>query len=104
MEDFVKSSLLLDFYGDLLTDHQKQVYGAYVQENLSVSEIAQESGISRQGVHDMIKRCRSILDSYEDKLHLVDRFLDIKDKVSQIDKASSLEDAKQISYEIMELL
>lgn len=104
MEDFVRQSLLFDFYGDLLTEHQKLVYGSFVQENLSLSEIAQDSGISRQGVHDMIRRCRNSLEEYESKLHLVERFLKIKEKVMAINSAESLAEAKHISEEIMELL
>ena len=104
MEDFVRQSLLFDFYGDLLTEHQKLVYGSFIQEDLSLSEIAQDSGISRQGVHDMIKRCRNILEEYESKLHLVDRFLKIREKVSAISQSESLEEAKNISEEIMGLL
>lgn len=104
MEDFVRQSLLFDFYGDLLTEHQKLVYGSFVQENLSLSEIAQDSGISRQGVHDMIRRCRNSLEEYESKLHLVERFLKIKEKVMAINSSESLAEAKHISEEIMELL
>ncbi len=104
MEDFVRQSLLFDFYGDLLTEHQKLVYGSFIQEDLSLSEIAQDSGISRQGVHDMIKRCRNILEEYESKLHLVDRFLKIRERVSAISQSQSLEEAKNISEEIMGLL
>ncbi|MBE6016765.1 MAG: DNA-binding protein [Lachnospiraceae bacterium] len=104
MEDFVRQSLLFDFYGDLLTEHQKLVYGSFVQENLSLSEIAQDSHISRQGVHDLIRRCRNSLEEYESKLHLVDRFLKIREKVSAISQSQSLEEAKNISEEIMELL
>ena len=104
MEDFVRQSLLYDFYGDLLTEHQKDIYGSFIQENLSLSEIAEDEGISRQGVYDMTKRCRNILEEYENKLHLVQRFLDIKEKVAEIGKASSLEEARSISQEIMELL
>ena len=104
MEDFVRQSLLYDFYGDLLTEHQKLVYGSFIQENLSLSEIAQDSGISRQGVYDMTRRCRNILEEYEAKLHLVDRFISIREKVSEIAACESLEQAKHISEEIMELL
>lgn len=104
MEDFVRQSLLFDFYGDLLNEHQKLVYGSYIQENLSISEIAQDSGISRQGVHDMIKRCRNILEEYEDKLQLVSRFIRIREKVSEISRAEDLQTVRDISQEIMELL
>lgn len=104
MEDFVRQSLLFDFYGDLLNEHQKLVYGSFIQENLSLSEIAQDSGISRQGVYDMTRRCRNILEEYESKLHLVERFLRIKEKVMLINNSESLKEAKSISEEIMELL
>lgn len=104
MEDFVRQSLLFDFYGDLLTDHQKSVYEAYIQEDLSLSEIAQDAGISRQGVHDMIKRCRHILEGYEEKLHLVERFLKIRGIAADINSAQSLDEAKTLSGRILDLL
>ena len=66
MDEILKQSLLYDFYGELLTDHQKSVYEAAVLEDYSLSEVAEEMGISRQGVHDMIKRCNKALDDYED--------------------------------------
>ena len=104
MEDYVRQSLLFDFYGDLLTDHQKAVYGAYIQENLSLSEIAGDAGISRQGVYDMIKRCRHILEEYEDKLQLVDRFVKIRQQIQLIMEADSLDQAREMAKEIMELI
>lgn len=84
MEDFVEQTLLYDFYGELLTEHQKQIYEDYVCNNLSTSEIAAEHEISRQAAHDMVKRCRKILEGYEDRLHLVSRFLRIKGQVKEI--------------------
>lgn len=84
MERFVEKSLLFDFYGELLTKHQKEVYGEYIQEDVSISEIAQLNGISRQGAHDMIRRCEKLLNSYEDRLHLVDHYLKIKKLVKEI--------------------
>ena len=104
MESFVKQSLLYDFYGDLLTDHQKEIYSAYALEDLSLAEIAGFSGISRQGVHDIIKRCNALLQEYEDKLHLVEKFLNIKEKVTDIQKSDSVETAKAIAAEILEML
>ncbi len=84
MEKIVEKSLLYDFYGELLTDHQKKVYGEYIQEDLSVTELSQILGISRQGAHDMIRRCDRLLHGYEDKLHLVEHFLQIKKMVSEV--------------------
>lgn len=82
MEKIVKQSLLYDFYGELLTEHQKSIYEDYVLNDIGISEIAEERGISRQGVHDLIKRCDKILDGYEEKLHLLERFQLIKDEVT----------------------
>ncbi len=100
MDELLERALLFDFYGELLTDHQKEIYEAFIQEDLSLGEIASDEGISRQGVHDLIRRCDRILNGYEQKLHLVEKFLSVKDKVKQIDELSeacvSSEDAKQI--------
>lgn len=75
---------LYDFYGELLTEHQRNVYEDFVLNDFSLSEIAQEAGISRQGVHDLVKRCDRILEGYEGKLHLLERFLKTKEKVTRI--------------------
>ena len=56
INDLVRKSLLYDFYGPLLTEHQRQIYEEVVLNDYSMSEIAEDEGISRQGVHDMIKR------------------------------------------------
>ena len=81
-----RMTMLFDFYGELLTEHQKDVYEQVVLEDYSLSEIAQMKGISRQGVHDLVKRCQKILEGYEAKLHLVEKFLSVKEKISLIDK------------------
>ena len=85
MNKILEQALLSDFYGELLTTHQKEVYEQFILEDLSLSEIAESAGISRQGVHDLIRRCQKALEGYEAKLHLVERFLSIKEKVGQID-------------------
>ncbi len=86
MNEILETALLYDFYGELLTGHQKRIYEQFVLEDLSLSEIAQDEGISRQGVHDLIKRCNKALLGYEDKLHLVERFIKIKKKVETMDE------------------
>ena len=83
--EILEQALLYDFYGELLTSHQKEIYEQFVLEDLSLSEIAQDAGISRQGVHDLVKRCQKILEGYEEKLHLVRRFLSIKENVHEIE-------------------
>ncbi len=112
MKDILEQALLYDFYGELLTDHQKEVYEQFVLEDLSLSEIAESAGISRQGVHDLIKRCNKILEGYEAKLHLVEKFLSVKEKVQKINVLLEKEDEdnklvqeiRQITGEIIEEL
>lgn len=84
MEKIFEQALLYDFYGELLTEHQRNVYEDAVFNDMSLGEIAEEQGISRQGVHDLIKRCDKILQDYESKLHLVERFAKVKEKVGEI--------------------
>jgi len=86
MEDFVRRTLLFDFYGELLTKHQQAIYEKVVLNDAGYSEVALEEGISRQGVHDMIRRCDKQMETYENKLHLMERFLDIKSSIAQIKK------------------
>jgi predicted DNA-binding protein YlxM (UPF0122 family) len=84
MEKIFQQVLLYDFYGELLTEHQRNVYEDAVYNDMSLSEIAEENGISRQGVHDLIKRCDKILLGYEEKLHLVEKFTGAKEKIAQL--------------------
>ncbi len=76
---------LYDFYGPLLTGHQRQVYEAVVFDDYSLSEVAQEEGITRQGVHDIIRRCDRILEGYEEKLGLAEKFTRIQKLVEGTD-------------------
>ncbi len=84
VEEVVEQSLLYDFYGELLTDHQRKIYEAALFEDFSLSEIAEEAGISRQGVHDLLRRCDKQLHSYEARLHLVERFNRVRKDLEQI--------------------
>ncbi len=96
--------MLFDFYGELLTEHQKKIYENAVFDDLSLSEIAAEQGISRQGVHDLLKRCDKILTEYENKLHLVEKFAKIKQMVQEINTLTDDEKIKKLSDEIIEEL
>ena len=71
MEEKIEQAYLYDFYGELLNEHQRRIYEDFVFNDLSLGEIADEEGISRQGVHDMVKRCTKTLEGYEEKLHLI---------------------------------
>ena len=84
MEKIYQQALLYDFYGELLTEHQRSVYEDAVCNDLSLGEIAQDRGISRQGVHDLIRRCDKILQEYESKLRLVEKFMNAREKVAKI--------------------
>ena len=102
MDSLYARTLLYDFYGELLTDHQKAVYEAVVMEDSSLSEVAKDFGISRQGVHDLIKRINKILTDYEEKLHLVERFLAIKEKAERISKLTTDKEILKLTDEIIE--
>lgn len=111
MEKILEQALLYDFYGELLTAHQKQVYEDVVLNDYSLSEVADDLGISRQGVHDMIKRCNRLLSGYEEKLHLVEKFVNLREQVGQIRKIArtqegnpSMGEIEKISATILEEL
>ena len=75
LDNLAKESLLYDFYGGLLTDKQREVMELYHEENYSIVEIAGELGVSKQAVHDNLKKTEKILSDYEDKLGLVSKFV-----------------------------
>ncbi len=86
MEKIVWQGLLYDFYGELLTERQRHIYEDVVFNDLSLSEIAREEGISRQGVHDLVRRCDKILEEYEEKLRLVKKFQKTKELAGQVEE------------------
>lgn len=106
-DKLVRQSFLFDFYGELLNEHQRSIYEAYVCDNLSLSEIAEESNVSRQSVHDLIRRCDEILERYESKLHLLETFQMMKKDVTAINKLASggdldsMQKIKEISEKIL---
>lgn len=79
-------AMLYDFYGELLKEHNKQIFEDYILNDFSLSEIADTEGITRQGVHDIVKRCSTQLRGYEEKLHLVEKFNKTKECVERIQK------------------
>ena len=85
MDKNVEISLLLSFYGNILTDKQEEATALYYNEDLSLAEIAEIVGITRQGVRDNIKRAETTLYDMEDKLGLCKRFLGVKNRLSEID-------------------
>ena len=71
MDKNVEVNLLLDFYGNLLTDRQREVMSLYYEDNLSLTEIAEDLSISKQGVSDILKRAEKVLYDTESKLNLL---------------------------------
>jgi predicted DNA-binding protein YlxM (UPF0122 family) len=79
-----RMALLYDFYGDILTDRQKEFYDLYYNEDLSLSEIAENYGISRQGVRDVIVRAEATLTELEDKTGIIRRFHLMQDQLKEV--------------------
>lgn len=84
MEERVAQAFLYDFYGELLNEHQRRIYEEFVFQDLSLGEIAEAEGISRQAVHDVVRRCTRALEGYEDKLRLVEKFGRVRREASRI--------------------
>ena len=84
-----RMALLYDFYGDMLTQRQKEFYDLYYNEDLSLAEIAENYGITRQGVRDVIVRAEAILTELEDKTGIIRRFHQMQRQFEEI--AASVE-------------
>lgn len=83
-----RMSMLFDFYGDLLTERQREFYDLYYNEDLSLAEIAENYGISRQGVRDVIVRAEATMSEIEEKTHIIRRFHQSKAAIAAIDAAA----------------
>jgi uncharacterized protein len=88
LKEKVELSILFDFYGELLKNHNKHIFEDYILNDLSLSEIAEEQGISRQGVYDIVKRCTKQLKECEEKLSLIKKFDKTKIMVNRIKELS----------------
>ncbi len=105
MEKNVEISLLLGFYGNILTDKQKEASALYYNEDLSLAEISEIVGVTRQGVRDNIKRAEAVLYDMEEKLCLCRKFLNIKEKLKEVRLITeNTEIPKDVHNKIMEII
>ena len=80
-----RMTLLYDFYGEVLTPRQKEFFDLYYNEDLSLGEIAENYGVTRQGVRDVIVRAEATLTELEDKTHLIRRFREQREQLRELD-------------------
>lgn len=83
-----RMAMLFDFCGDLLTERQREFYDLYYNEDLSLAEIAENYGISRQGVRDVIVRAEAAMSEIEEKTHIIRRFHQSQAAIAAIDQAA----------------
>ncbi|WP_458863661.1 YlxM family DNA-binding protein [Acidaminobacterium chupaoyuni] len=88
--DTFHMSMLFDFYGELLTEKQKELFDLYYNEDLSLTEISEIAGITRQGVRDAIVRAETILRETEDRVCLVRRYAGIQAEIEKITQSASM--------------
>lgn len=104
MDKNVKVALLFDFYKNVLTDRQIECVDLYYNEDLSLAEISELLGITRQGVRDNIVRAEKSLYDIEEKLGLAEKFLGIKDRLRRADdvirEIEAMPDVKTLSDDI----
>ena len=99
MEKNIEVSLLFDFYGELLKPSGRKAIDLYYNEDLSLSEIAAQTGITRQGVRDSIKRCEQQLFELEEKLGLFKRFGQLESGLDEIaELARSIYDSSEDTH------
>ena len=99
-----RMTMLFDFYGEVLTPRQKEFFDLYYNEDLSLAEIAENYGISRQGVRDVIVRAEAIMTDLEDKTGRMKRFLQMQQQVQAIlDAAEKIQTVNYRQYDNPEL-
>ena len=99
-----RMTMLYDFYGEILTERQREFYDLYYNEDLSLGEIAENYGITRQGVRDVIVRAEAVMTEIEDKTGIVKRFMGLYDRITAIeDAAKELKELNFRRYENPEL-
>ena len=90
-----RMAMLFDFYGDILTPRQREFYDLYYNEDLSLAEIAENYGITRQGVRDVIVRAEAAMTELEDKTGIIRRFHKMREQLGELEGA--LSEARRLS-------
>lgn len=103
IEKTTRVNFLYDFYHALLTPKQRTYMELYYLEDYSLGEISELYEVSRQAVYDNIKRTESVLESYEEKLHLYERFLKRSSILKQIDDLNSDEEIKALLQQLKDM-
>lgn len=85
MSDLMQLSYLFDFYGELLTPKRRKIYAEYIEEDFTITEIANRHGVSRQNIHESIRYCEHILQEYEKSLKLVEKFQAMRKHLEQME-------------------
>ena len=102
-----RMTMLFDFYGELLTERQKEFFDLYYNEDLSLAEIAENYGISRQGVRDVIVRAEGIMTEMEDKTGIIKRFHQMQTQLNEasadLDRVISINSNKYFDLELDKL-
>ena len=101
MEKIVEQGLLYDFYGSLLTGHQQKIYEQVVYDNLSLNEVAETEGVSKQAVHDLVRRCTAIMRGYEEKLGMFRRFGRIRESADKLRKIAASKEIPQTQASLL---
>jgi len=107
MDEFLRKSLLYDYYNGLLTPKQREVYELYHHNDMSLSEIAESASTTPQAVSDMLKRVDKLLEKYESNLRLVENRESAKQKlelISQLADGDNAEKVKELLAEILDLV
>lgn len=102
-EKFADRDLLFDFYAELLTEHQRHIFEAVAFLDCSLSEVAREAGISRQGVSDLVRRTEEQLYAYERKLHMAEKFRAEQRIARELLRLSEAENGETLLPEIRKL-
>ena len=106
MDRIVEKGILFDYYGCLLTERQQQIYEDAVSNDLSLSELAEAYDISRQGVHDLLRRCDKSLQEYEDRLGCVARDQALRKEARYLKERAgdlSVEEQRKLADRLLEL-